>query len=88
MNTSNKHSVAAHAGRQSLSTKAAHLLVVLAIVASVAASFSLAFHHSTPANQQMAHQLCIGCGEEIPQGAGTGVKIAGGLSGGVVNDNA
>lgn len=84
MNTSNKHWVETHAGRQSLSTKVARVLVVLIIVASVAAAFLPAFHHSNIANQQMTHHICSSCGEEIPQGANPGLQIAGGLSGGVV----
>ncbi|MFN8443725.1 MAG: hypothetical protein U0175_23305 [Caldilineaceae bacterium] len=88
MNTSNKHWVEAHAGRQLLSTKAARVLVVLAIVASVAAAFLPAFHYGNIANQQMTHHICSSCGEEIPQEVHSGIQMAGGVPGGVVNDNA
>lgn len=88
MNTSNKHSVDAHTERQSTATKASRVIVALVIVASVAAPFLSAFHHSHAAKQQIVHHICSSCGEEIPQGTHYDIKIAGGLSGGVVNDNA
>ena len=88
MNTSNKPSLESLAGRQALSTKATRMIVVLAIIASMAAAFLPVFHHSNRANQQIAHHICNSCGEEIPQKAYSGVQMAGGAPGGVVNDNA
>ena len=74
MNTMYKCADVALTGRPSISTKAVSALLVLAMLVILAASFRPALKH---------------IGEEIPQGANhRGEQIAGGLHGGVVNDNA